>query len=414
MLLSMQHNYPVQKQLAPGTAISIALSEDTTMKANVRLGRIWNIPIGLNSSWFLIFALSTWSLAMGFFPAAIADLPAGVYWLLGALTSVLFFGSVLAHELGHAFLALRNSVPVRAITLFFFGGVAEITREPRSAGAEFRIAIAGPLVSIALAALFGLVGLLAQAVPEIAAPAQWLARINLILALFNMLPAFPLDGGRVLRAALWRFTGSELRATTQAARVGQLFAWGMVGFGVLTALTGNLINGIWLAILGLFINGAAVGSRQQASVQQALAGVTAGQLMSRTILRVPSWVTAGDLLTPSTLSQGHRVFLVEDFGELRGLLSLSDVAQRSPNQWRTAKVDQLLTPWDDMVTVQPDADGADVLRLLAERQLGQVLVIEPGARQVLGVVGPEQIQNYLRLHAELGGQRGQVSSQPAA
>jgi Zn-dependent protease len=385
-----------------------------TMKANVRLGRIWNIPIGLNGSWFLIFALSTWSLSMGFFPAAIPGLQTGVYWLLGALTSVLFFGSVLAHELGHAFLALRNSVPVRAITLFFFGGVAEITREPRSAGAEFRIAIAGPLVSIALAALFGLVALLAQAVPEIAAPAGWLARINLILALFNMLPAFPLDGGRVLRAALWRFGGSELRATNQAARVGQLFAWGMVGFGVLTALTGNLFNGIWLAILGLFINGAAVGSRQQASVQQALAGVTAGQLMSRTVLRVPSWVTAGDLLTPSTLSQGHRVFLVEDFGELRGLLSLSDVAQRSPNQWRTAKVGDLLTPWDDVVMVQPDADGAGVLRLLAERRLGQVVVAEAGSRDVLGVIGPEQIQNYLRLHAELGGQRGQVSSQPAA
>jgi Zn-dependent protease len=390
------------------------LSEDTTMKANVRLGRIWNIPIGLNSSWFLIFALSTWSLAMGFFPAAIAELPAGAYWLLGALTSVLFFGSVLAHELGHAFFALRNSVPVRAITLFFFGGVAEITREPRSAGAEFRIAIAGPLVSIALAALFGLVGLLAQAVPEIAAPAQWLARINLILALFNMLPAFPLDGGRVLRAALWRFTGSELRATTQAARVGQLFAWGMVGFGVVSALSGNLFNGIWLVILGLFINGAAAASRQQANMQQALQGVTAGQLMSRSVLRVPSWVTAGDLLTPSTLSQGHRAFLVEDFGQVRGLLSLSDVAQTARGQWRTAKVEELLTPWDQLVTVQPDTEAAAVLRLMAERNLAQVLVAEAGTSQVLGLISHEQVRNYLRLQAELGMQGGRVSSQPVA
>jgi Zn-dependent protease len=390
------------------------LSEDTTMKANVRLGRIWNIPIGLNSSWFLIFALSTWSLAMGFFPAAIAELPAGAYWLLGALTSVLFFGSVLAHELGHAFFALRNSVPVRAITLFFFGGVAEITREPRSAGAEFRIAIAGPLVSIALAALFGLVGLLAQAVPEIAAPAQWLARINLILALFNMLPAFPLDGGRVLRAALWRFTGSELRATTQAARVGQLFAWGMVGFGVVSALSGNLFNGIWLVILGLFINGAAAASRQQANMQQALQGVTAGQLMSRSVLRVPSWVTAGDLLTPSTLSQGHRAFLVEDFGQVRGLLSLSDVAQTARGQWRTAKVEELLTPWDQLVTVQPDTEAAAVLRLMAERNLAQVLVAEAGTSQVLGLISHEQVRNYLRLQAELGVQGGRVSSQPVA
>lgn len=384
------------------------------MKASVKLGRIWNIPIGLNSSWFLIFALATWSLAMGFFPAAVAGLSSGMYWLVGAATSVLFFSSVLAHELGHAYVALRNRVPVRAITLFFFGGVAEITREPKSAGAEFRIAIAGPLVSIALAALFAAVAQIASAIPAVAAPAQWLARINLILALFNMLPAFPLDGGRVLRALIWRFSDDELRATTLASRVGQVAAWGMVGFGVLSALGGNLFNGVWLAILGLFLNGAAGASRQQAAVQQALQGVTAGQLMGRTVLRVPSWVTAGDLFTPSTLSQGHRAFLVEDFGQMRGLLSLSDVAQKARGQWRTAKVEELLTPWDQLVTVQPETDAAAVLRLMAERNLAQVLVVEAGTNQVLGLISHEQIRNYLRLQAELGVQGGRVSSQPVA
>lgn len=384
------------------------------MKANVRLGRIWNIPIGLNNSWFLIFALATWSLALGFFPAAVPGLSSGVYWLLGAVTSVFFFSSVLAHELGHAFVALRNSVPVRAITLFFFGGVAEITREPRSAGAEFRIAIAGPLVSIALAGLFGLVALAAQSLPAIAAPALWLARINLILAVFNMLPAFPLDGGRVLRAILWKFNGSELRATALAARVGQVMAWGMIGLGVLVGLTGNLFNGIWLAILGLFLNGAATASRQQAGVQQALSGVTADQLMSRTVPRVPSWVTAGDLLTPSTLSQGHRVFLVEDFGQVRGLLALSNVAQAPRGQWRTAKVEQLLTPWEDLATVQPGAAAVEVLQLMGERGLRQVLVTGTGSREVLGLISHEQIRNYLRLQAELGVQPGRVSSQSLA
>jgi Zn-dependent protease len=384
------------------------------MKASVRLGRIWNIPIGLNNSWFVIFALATWSLALGFFPAAVAGLSPGVYWLLGAATSVLFFSSVLAHELGHAFVALRNSVPVRAITLFFFGGVAEITREPRSAGAEFRIAIAGPVVSIALAGLFGLVALAAQSLPAIAAPALWLARINLILALFNMLPGFPLDGGRVLRAIIWKISGNELRATTLAARVGQFMAWGMIGFGALVALTGNLFSGLWLAILGLFLNGAATASGQQAGVQQALRGVTASQLMSRTVLRVPSWVTAGDLLTPSTLSQGHRVFLVEDFGQVRGLLSLSNVAQMPRGQWRTAKVEQLLTPWENLATVQPDTAAVEVLRLMGEHGLGQVLVTGPGSRDVLGVISQEQIRNYLRLQAELGVHGGRVSSQSVA
>ena len=197
--------------------------------------------------------------------------------------------------------------------------------------------------------------------------------------------------------------------------MGQVVAWGMVGFGVLSALSGNLFNGIWLAILGLFLNGAAAGSRQQASVQQALQGVTAGQLMSRTVLRVPSWVTAGDLLTPSTLSQGHRVFLVEDFGQVRGLLSLADVAQTPQSQWRTAKVGAAAD------ALGSTGDGAarhrcarHVLRLMAERSLAQVLVTEAGSRDVLGVISHEQIRNYLRLHAELGGQGGRVSSQPVA
>ena len=167
------------------------------MKASVRLGRIWNIPIGLSTSWFFIFALVTWSLATGVFPATIPGLDAGVYWLLGLVTSVLFFSSVLAHELGHAFFALRNSVPVRAITLFFFGGVAEITREPKNAGAEFRIAIAGPLVSLMLAALFGGLTVLGQGLPIVEGPALWLARINLMLALFNMIPGFPRKGDKV-------------------------------------------------------------------------------------------------------------------------------------------------------------------------------------------------------------------------
>ncbi len=384
------------------------------MDASVKLGKIWNIPIGLHPSWFIIFALLTWSLATGYFPREFRSLAAGVHLLLGLVTALLFFASVLAHELGHSFVALRNKIPVTRITLFIFGGVAQIAEEPKSPGAEFRIAIAGPLVSLALALLFGLTYLLDARIPYLAAPSAYLMRINLILALFNMLPGFPLDGGRVLRAVIWRLNGDELRATTQASRVGQLVAWGMIGFGLLSVLTGNLLGGLWLGILGLFLNGAAVGSRQQASMQQALHGVTAGQLMSRTVLRVPSWVTAGDLLTPSTLSQGHRAFLVEDFGQVRGLLSLSDVAQTARGQWRTAKVEQMLTPWDKLVTVTPDTEADAVLRLMAERNLAQVLVVEAGTSQVLGLISHEQIRNYLRLQAELGMQGGRVSSQPVA
>lgn len=381
------------------------------MKANIRLGRVWNIPIGLNNSWFLIFALTTWSLAVGIFPATISGLTSGVYLLLGVVTSALFFGSVLAHELGHAYLALRNGVPVRAITLFFFGGVAEITREPKSAGAEFRIAIAGPLVSVALAVLFGGLTWLAQGVAVIEGPALWLARINLMLALFNMLPGFPLDGGRVLRAAIWRFSRDEFRATRLAANAGRLVAFGFIGLGLFNTFSGGVVNGLWLIFLGLFLNGAAATSRQQASIQQALQGLTVGQLMSRSFLRVPGWVTVSDLLTPATLSQGHRAFVVEDFGQLRGMFTVIDAGRAPRSQWPTIKVEQLMTPADQLPALHADIDILAAMQLMEQSDLIQAPVVDSANGELLGVLSREQILNYLRAQAELrtrsGGARWQ-------
>lgn len=371
------------------------------MKASVRLGLIWNIPIGLSTSWFLIFALVTWSLATGVFPATIPGLNLGAYWLLGALTSVLFFGSVLAHELGHAFFALRNSVPVRAITLFFFGGVAEITREPKSAGAEFRIAIAGPLVSLALAGLFGVLGVAAETIAVVEGPALWLARINLTLALFNMLPGFPLDGGRVLRAIAWRVTGDEFRATKVASGAGQAVAFGFIGVGVLNAFTGNLANGLWLIFLGVFLNSAAAGARQQVAAQKALQGVTVGQLMNRSVLRVPSWVTVGDALDPMTLSQGHRAFLVQDFGQLRGLLTLDDVARVPRARWTQTKIEQAMTPRDRLLTVAPEAEILATLQAMDEAGVDHVPVVDPASGDGVGLLSRNHMAAYVQAQAEL-------------
>ncbi|MBN1964367.1 MAG: site-2 protease family protein, partial [Anaerolineae bacterium] len=228
------------------------------MESNIKLGRMWGVPIGLHTSWFLIFGLVTFSLAAGYFPAEYDNLPVGAYWLLAALTAVLFFASVLAHELGHVWMALRERVPVRGVTLFMFGGVAQIEEEPRTPGGEFRIAIAGPLVSLSLALLFEVVYLLDRGVsPYLAAPSLWLARINLILAVFNMIPGFPLDGGRVLRAIIWKITGSQARATRIAGGVGQVVAVGFMGLGVLEILAGGMINGLWLIFIGWFLQNAA-------------------------------------------------------------------------------------------------------------------------------------------------------------
>ena len=215
------------------------------MNASLRLGKIWGIPIGLHTSWFLIFGLLTWSLAMGYFPEEYPELTGLTHLVLGVLTSLLFFGSVLAHELGHAFVALRNKIPVKSINLFIFGGVAQIGQEPTTPSAEFRIAIAGPLVSVGLAVLFGAIWWLDQNIPVLAAPSVYLMRINLILAAFNLIPGFPLDGGRVLRAIAWWVLKSFQRATQLAAFSGQLVAFGFIAVGVFAIFNGPLFNGLW-------------------------------------------------------------------------------------------------------------------------------------------------------------------------
>lgn len=381
------------------------------MKANIRLARLWDVPIGLNHSWFLVLALVTWSLAAGFFPLAVPGLATGLYWLLGLLTSLLFFASVLAHELGHTYLAQRNGVPVRAITLFFFGGVAEITREPKSAGEEFRIAIAGPLVSVGLSAFFGAIYLLTQDNPLLATSSLWLARINLILAAFNMIPGFPLDGGRVLRALVWRLMDDGYRATRLASRIGQLVAAGFIGVGVFTALTGGLFNGLWLAFIGLFLNSAATGSRQQAEMRRVLSGITAGQLASRSTPRVLGRTPLAQLVDPFALSQGQRVFLVEDYDNVRGMFTLSDVAQVPASSWTFTTAQEIMIPRERLSSVRLDEPVTAALELMEEQGVAQVPVVESDA--IVGVLSREQVLNYVRFQTDLLARTRTRDPQPA-
>lgn len=369
------------------------------MQANIRLGRIWNIPIGLNYSWFLIFGLVTWSLAAGFLPSAYPSLSVTLAVALGLLTSILFFASVLAHELGHAYIALRNNIPVRAINLFFFGGVAQITREPQSAGAEFRIAIAGPLVSFALAAAFGLIALLAPATNYMNSPAMWLARINLILALFNLIPGFPLDGGRVLRAVVWKVTGSEMRATRLAGLFGQITAYSFIGIGVFLAFSGNFVNGLWLVFIGWFLQNAASNSIAQADLRKTLTGVTAGQVMSRTLVRVPSQTPVGNLTKPQSLGMGQRAFFVSEDDEVRGMVTLTDIARLPRTTWETTSVDRIMVPEERWVRIDPDTELLAAIETMEVANVKQVPVVEEG--RIIGLLSRDQALNFLRLRAEV-------------
>lgn len=371
------------------------------MEASIKLGRIWGIPVGLHISWFLVFGLVTWSLATGYFPQEYQDLPVPAYWLLGILTSVFFFGSVLIHELGHSLLALRNGIPVRGITLFIFGGVAQITQEPRSPGAEFRIAIAGPLASLGLAALFGGLWLLDQGISAyLAAPSIWLARINLMLALFNMIPGFPLDGGRVLRALVWRMTGNIQRATQVAASTGQLVALGFIGWGVFTIFTGNFMNGLWLAFIGWFLQNAAATSLAQSSMPQALREATVSQAMSRECSSVSSLTPLSQLVEERILNGGQRCFYVTDDGHLRGLLTLRDISAIPQSKWRFTTAGQAMVPLSRLARVEPTTPLLAALQTMDDADVAQVPVMQED--EVVGTLSREQVVHYVRLRAELG------------
>ncbi len=223
-------------------------------RQHIPLGSILGIPVGLDYSWFLIFALLTTLLANSYYPAEFPDWTPGVYWAMGAVTALLFFASVLLHELGHSLVALRHRIRVRSITLHIFGGIAEIADEPSSAAVEFFVAIAGPLTSFALAALFYMLQPAFSPVEPLLGLAEYLAYINLSLGLFNLVPGYPLDGGRVLRAVVWAITGNMRRATVVAANVGRGFAFLFIALGAWQVLSGNLGGGLWIAFIGWFLN----------------------------------------------------------------------------------------------------------------------------------------------------------------
>jgi Zn-dependent protease len=370
------------------------------MHASIRLGHIWGIPIGLHASWFVIFALVTWSLAAGYFPAEYPNLTPVTYWVLGAVTSLLFFASVLLHELGHTWVALRNQIPVHAITLFLFGGIAQIAREPQTPGVEFRIAIAGPLTSLGLAVVFEILWLLDQNILYLAAPSLWLARINFVLAVFNMIPGFPLDGGRVFRALIWKISGSLHRATQAAAFSGQVVAFGFIGLGIFIILGGNFFNGLWLVFIGWFLQNAAAASYVQSNMQQSLRDVTVAQVMARDCPKVPGKLVLGQLVEEHILTGARRCFFVAENGQLRGMLTLRDVAAVPREDWSRITTEQAMIPWERLVSVQPNTELLAALQTMDDANVAQVPVVE--GKRIVGMLSREQVLHYIRARAELG------------
>lgn len=366
------------------------------MDTHIKLGTIWGVSIGLHNSWFLVFGLVTLSLATGYFPMEYPDLPTTAAWILGAITGVLFFGSVLAHELGHVWVALRERIPVRGITLFLFGGVAQIEDEPRTAGAEFRVAIAGPVVSLALAALFEVIYLLDRGISSyLAAPSIWLARINLILALFNLIPGFPLDGGRVLRAVVWRITDSRIRATRIAGTVGRLVAYGFMGLGLFQMLAGGFFNGLWLLFIGWFLLNAARQAVFQSVLEEQLAGVTVGQIMTRDCAPVAPDVRVKEMVEDRMMLRGQRCFFVIGDAAASAVLTAEDLLAIPRDRWATVTAGEVAQAGEAHARLPASSDVFAALRLMEAQSSDQLPVVEND--QLVGMVSRDQILKMLQM-----------------
>ena len=374
------------------------------MHTHIKLGRVFGIEIGIHSSWFIIAFLITFSLAAQF-RSVDRDWSEVLVWGASLATAILFFVSLLAHELAHSLVARAGKLPVRRITLFALGGVSLIEKDAPDARTEFLIAIVGPLTSLVLG---GLILWSAKALggnPD-AGPQRpgmailyWLGTINLGLGLFNMLPGFPLDGGRVLRAIVWWLTGSMERATRIAARVGQVIAVIFIAFGIYQFFRGAGLSGLWIAFIGWFLLQAAGAQYQELELKHALVGVRTGDLMSRDCAQVPGPTSVQDFVDEFLLRTGRRCFFVTVQGSIAGLITPHEVRALERSLWPLTPIQQIMKPLDKLRVVAPETAAMEALEIMAREDLNQLPVVSD--HHVKGLLSRSNILEALRSRREL-------------
>ena len=375
------------------------------LRGGIPIGKAFGISLRLHYSWFLIFALVTWALAASYFPSTYPAWSLSTRIAAGLITSVLFFGSVLVHELMHSIVSQRQGIPVQSITLFFLGGVSQITSEPKQPKDEFRMAIIGPLSSLVIGGIFFGIYFAWRnvdifAVQFITAIAYWLGYINLFLGVFNLIPGFPLDGGRVLRSLIWWRSHNLKSATRIASNIGRVVGFIFIFVGIWFIFTGSWINGILLALIGWFLESAAVGSYQQILMQEMLKGHVVSEVMSRDCVVIPPDTTIDQLVHENILSSGRRCFPVVSGSQVMGLMTLHDVKAVPREQWTTETVRKAMTPFDRLKWVSPDEELSSVLKILTEDNINQVPVVQNN--EVVGMVSREHLLNFVNIRSGLG------------
>jgi len=374
------------------------------MKAQIKLGRLFGVEIGLHYSWFIIAVLITLSLAQQFQltnPAWSVSLR----WGLGLITAVLFFASIIAHELSHALVAKARGLPVRSITLFALGGVAQMERDAGDAKTEFWMGIIGPITSFVIGvvclALAFLLGWTPPGMPQtpLAAMLMWLGVINIGLAIFNMIPGFPLDGGRVLRGLIWWITGNAQRATTIAARVGQVIAFIMIVYGVMQFFRGAGFNGLWLAFIGWFLLSASRESYAQMVIAEGLRGLRVGDVMSRDYPEVDAYANLQTFAEEHLMRTGRRFFVVSLNGRPEGIITPAEMAAVPRARWPYTTVADVMRPLDSVRTVRADTPVTEALELMASHDLNQLPVSVNGS--LAGVISRAHVLQLIQTRAQL-------------
>lgn len=382
------------------------------MRDSVRLGRVAGFPVAVNWSVLVILLLLAWSLADGVLPTSVPGQTTTAYWMAGVTGAFLLLCSLMAHELAHAIVATRSGLEVDGVTLWMFGGVATLRGEPKTPGADFRIAAVGPATSIGLGVAFGALWLALDAVGVGGLPvavAGWLASINIVLAVFNLIPGAPLDGGRILRAALWRRGGDRYRAAVTATSVGQVVAYFLVGLGLLNFLAGNPVGGLWLMMIGWFVLSAARAEYAATVAESFLSGVNVGDLMSTPVDTGSSGLTVQDFVNHYVLGGRHSAYpVVGPVGEVEGLVTLEQLRRVPPAERSSTPVRSVAVPLGHVAVFAP-ADPAEELLTRVTRESGnRALVFDRG--RLVGIVTPADVTRVLETRALLPPRSGEPTA----
>jgi Zn-dependent protease/predicted transcriptional regulator len=368
----------------------------------VRLGRIMGIPIRIHYTLWFVFILIAWSLAVGYMPQQYPGLSTATYWAIGIASAIILFVSILVHELSHSYIAKKNGLPIARITLFFFGGVSEMTEEPQDPGLEVRMAAAGPLMSFLIAGVLGALwylGEAAHAPVAIIATLGYAALINGVLGVFNLLPAFPLDGGRVFRGSIWKRSNNLVGATRTATRVTEVISLLMMFGGFAFIIFGDFVDGIWVIVLGWFIRSGAETSLKQTLVGEALLGVSVGDIMTREVLTVPPEITVQKLVSDYLLVHRHGGYPVMKNGEVLGVVTLQCVRAVPKEKRDSVTVREAMVPFERTVMVKSSVTALDAMQKMARNKVGRVLVTDGG--RLVGIATREDIVSTIQTRQEL-------------